>query len=100
MEFVEEGEEIMINQKDLRPRDIGRSEEQLIKLDNLMPLKAPYDDPEMEPPLTAPKSTWQEKYCASLDGYIGMDTLIRPKTKEEEEEFVQSFLRGLEKIFT
>ena len=90
----------MINQKDLHPRDMGRSEEQLIKLDNLMSLKAPYDEPGMEPPLTDPKPTWKEKYCASLDGYIGIDTLIRPQSKEEEDEFVQKFLKGLEKIFT
>jgi Fe-S oxidoreductase len=97
---VEEGVQIMINQKDLRPKDMGRRDEQLIKLDNLMPLKAPYDGPGMEPPLTDPKPAWQEKYCASLDGYIGIDTLIRPKSKEEEEEFIQKFLRGLEKIFS
>lgn len=90
----------MINQKDLRPKDLGRSDEQLIKLDNLMKLKAPYDEPGMEPPLTDPKPAWKEKYCASLDGYIGIDTLIRPKSREEEDEFVRKFLNGLEKIFS
>ena len=92
----------MINQKDLRPKDMGRSDEQLIKLelDQLIPLLAPYDKPGMESQLTNPKPAWKEKYCTSLDGYIGIPTLVRPKTKEEEIEFVNSFLRGLEKIFS
>lgn len=92
----------MINQKDLLPKDMGRPDEQLIKLelDQLMPLLAPYDKPGMEPELTDPKPAWKEKYCTSLDGYVGIDTLIRPKTKEEEDEFVRKFLNGLEKIFS
>ena len=92
----------MINQKDLRPKDIGRPDEQLIKLEfgELMPLLAPYDKPGMEPPLTDPKAAWKEKYCTSLDGYVGIDTLTRPKSKEEEDEFVRKFLSGLEKIFS
>ena len=92
----------MLNQKDLRPKDMGRSDEQLIKLelDQLMPLLPPYDQPGMEPPLTDPKPAWKEKFCASLDGYVGIDSLTRPKSKEEEDEFVRKFLSGLEKIFS
>lgn len=92
----------MLNQKDLRPKDMGRSDEQLIKLEpnQLMPLLPPYDKPGMEPALTDPKPAWREKYCTSLDGYVGIDTLTRPQTKEEENEFVRKFLSGLEKIFS
>lgn len=92
----------MINQKDLLPKDMGRKDEQLIKLelDQLIPLLAPYDKPGMESPLTDPKPAWKEKYCTSLDGYVGIDTLTRPKSKEEEDEFVRKFLSGLEKIFS
>lgn len=90
----------MINQKDLRPKDLGRADEQLIQLEELMPLPAPYDDPDMEPGFKTLKPAWKEKYCASLDGFIGIDTLTRPKSKEEEDEFVWKFLSGLEKIFT
>jgi len=97
---MERGDLSMLNQKELRPKDMGRSDEQLIKLDNLIPLLAPYDKPGMEPPLTDPKPAWKEKYCTSLDGYVGIDTLTRPKTKEEEDEFVRKFLSGLEKIFS
>ncbi|GAB6156385.1 hypothetical protein JCM17380_51370 [Desulfosporosinus burensis] len=84
----------MINQKDLRPKDMGRSDEQLIKLEpeQLMFLFPPYDKPGMEPPLTDPKPAWKEKYCTSLDGYVGIDTLTRPKSNAEEDEFVRKFL--------
>ncbi|GAW91770.1 sulfate reduction electron transfer complex DsrMKJOP subunit DsrK [Calderihabitans maritimus] len=90
----------MVKNRDLKPQDIGRPGEQLTKLGKLMELPAPYDDPDMEPPLTEPKDSWKEKHCASLDGYIGIDTLTRPQTKKEEEEFVKKFLSGLEKIFS
>ncbi|WP_206812258.1 sulfate reduction electron transfer complex DsrMKJOP subunit DsrK [Paradesulfitobacterium ferrireducens] len=90
----------MIDHKDLRPKDLGNPDQQLIKLQELMPLAAPYDKPGMEPDFKEIKDSWKEKYCASLDGFVGIDTLIRPKSKEEEEEFVGKFLNGLEKIFS
>jgi Fe-S oxidoreductase len=92
----------MINEKDLRPKDMGRPDEQLIKIEtcDLMPLLEPYDKPGMQPAITDPKPAWREKNCTSLDGFIALDTLTRPATKEEEDEFVRKFLSGLEKIFT
>ncbi|KLU67306.1 succinate dehydrogenase/fumarate reductase iron-sulfur subunit [Desulfosporosinus acididurans] len=92
----------MIDHKNLRPKDMGRSDEQLVRVNprQLMPLLPPYDQPGMEPPLTDPKPAWREKFCTSLDGYVGIDTLTRPKTKEEEDKFVQTFLNGLEKSFS
>ncbi|MEW6623191.1 MAG: (Fe-S)-binding protein [Bacillota bacterium] len=90
----------MINGKDIKPQDMGKPAEQLTKFAELMDLPAPYNKPGMEPPLTEPKDAWKEKFCASLDGYIGIDTLTRPATKEEEEEQVKKFLSGLEKIFS
>jgi Fe-S oxidoreductase len=65
-----------------------------------MELPQPYNKPGMEPAFSEPKDAWKEKYCASLDGFIGLDTLTRPKTEEEEEELVHKFLSGLEKIFS
>lgn len=92
----------MLDQKDLRPKDMGRPDEQLIKLNSadLMPLLPPYNKAGMEPDFHDPKPAWKEKFCTSLDGYVSIDTLTRPNTKEEEDEFVRSFLKGLEKIFT
>src|SRR5665648_408246 len=45
-----------------------------------------------------PRSTLSSSSAAS-DVYKrqGVDTLIRPKTKEEEDEFVRKFLSGLER---
>lgn len=90
----------MLTSKELRPQDISKPIEQLTKIEKLMDLPAPYDKPGMESPLTQPKDAWKEKYCASLDGYIGIDTLTRPQTKEEEDAFVKKFLSGLEKMLS
>lgn len=90
----------MVNQKILRPQDLGKETDQLIQYDNLMPLSVPYDQPGMEPDFPSVKPEWKEKYCTSLDGCVALDTLRRPKSKSEEIEFVQKFLNGLEKIFT
>lgn len=84
----------------ITPQDMSKPSEQLIKLDKLMPLPAPYDKPGMEPEFTAPKDSWKENYCTSLDGFVGNDSLVRPKTKEEAEEMVKNFLSGLEKLFS
>ena len=85
---------------DIRPQDIGKPSEQLSKIENLMPLPAPYDKPGMEPGFKPLKDSWKDDYCTTLDGFVGNEALQRPKTKEEEEAFVQGFLRGLEKLFS
>jgi len=90
----------MINSKDLKVQDISKPGKQLTKIEKLMDLPAPYDKPGMEPELTEPKEDWAEKYCASLDGYIGLDTFETPKTKEEQDELVKKFLSGLEKMLS
>lgn len=84
----------------IRPQDMGKPSEQLCKIENLMPLPAPYDKPGMEPEFSTPKDSWKDTYCTSLDGFVGNETLIRPKTKEEEEEMVKKFLTGLERLFS
>ncbi|MEG6616311.1 (Fe-S)-binding protein [Peptococcaceae bacterium 1198_IL3148] len=83
----------------IRPQDMGKPVEQVCQIENLMPLPAPYDKPGMEPDFKAPKDSWKENYCATLDGFVGNDTLTRPKTKEEQDEMVKKFLSGLEKLF-
>ena len=76
------------------------STEQLISLEKLMPLPAPYDKPGMEPELKPVKDSWRETYCTSLDGIIGNDRLKRPESKAEEGEFIRNFLNGLDKLFS
>jgi Fe-S oxidoreductase len=65
-----------------------------------MELPAPYGQPGMEPDFQEIKPAWREKYCTTLDGFIGVDTMVRPGTPEAEREFVQKFLNGLEKLFS
>jgi len=89
-----------VTHKDLRPSDLGKSQEQLIHLDNLMPLSFPYDQPDMERAFPEVKPEWKEKYFTSLDGCVALDTLQRPQTEAEEKELVQKFLRGMEKVFS
>lgn len=89
----------MINGKDLRPRDLGIMGDQLTSV-TVMPLPAPFNKPEMEPGFKEAKPEWSEKYNSHLDGFIGIDTFERPKTKEEEDELVQKFLLGMEKMLS
>lgn len=88
--------------QDLKPQDFGKQCDQLfdVKQLELMPLPAPYNKPGMEPDFKPVKDNWKEDYCASLDGIVGIDTLNRPKTKEEQDEMVVKFLNGLEKLFS
>ena len=88
-----------MNPKDLRPKDLGKACEQLIQIEDLMPLSFPYDQPGMEPEFPEVKPEWRERYCTSLDGCVALDTLQRPQTEAEEIELVQKFLNGLEKVF-
>lgn len=89
-----------MEEKDLRPQDIGKQCDQMVRLDKLMPLSFPYNQPGMEPDFPEVKPEWKEKYCTTLDGCVGIDTLKRPQTEAEEKEFVQKFLNGLEKMFS
>lgn len=84
----------------IKPQDMGKSSDQLCKLGKLMPLPAPYDKPGMEPDFKEIKDSWKEDYCTTLDGFVANDQLVRPKTKEEQQEMVSKFLSGLEKLFS
>ena len=86
----------------IRPQDVMQSDSQLITLEqaDLMPLPYPYDNPESEPSFSPVKEAWKDKHCTTLDGFVGIDTLIRPDNKADEEKMVQAFLRGMEKILS
>ncbi|MBQ5857553.1 MAG: (Fe-S)-binding protein, partial [Peptococcaceae bacterium] len=92
----------MIKGNEMRPRDLSIMCDQLTELTlaDLKPLPAPFDKPEMEPGIKMGKPEWAEKYNAHLDGFIAIDTFERPKTKEEEDELVQKFLSGVEKMLS
>ncbi|MFA4911870.1 MAG: (Fe-S)-binding protein, partial [Desulfobacteria bacterium] len=79
--------------------DISKNQDQVmlpINLSELDPL--PYDCGGCEKitPLTDDQKT---KWEHSLDGISALN-LPKPKTKEEEEKLVKSFLNGLEKLLT
>lgn len=84
---------------DLKPNDISKPVAQLVQVDSLKTLPGPYRKGGMEPEFTEPKEAWKSKYCTSLDGFVGIDTLVRPSSPEEEDEFVRKFISGLEKVF-
>jgi len=69
-------------------------------LNNYMKLPKPYDTIESQPALKAPKGSWTEKNITFLDGYAGVENLVRPESKEEERALVEKFLSGLEKILS
>jgi Fe-S oxidoreductase len=52
-----------------------------------------------EQPIKPAKPEWKAKYDFSLDGFSALG-LTPPASKEAEEELVNKFLRGLEKLFT
>ncbi len=85
-----------MSRQPIRFRDIARlTDEPLAPLsaDDLMPLPALTDVPE----LTPPRPRWLENYDLSLDGFSDFD-IPMPKTPEEQERLVRGFLSGLEKL--
>lgn len=84
---------------DLQPNDMNKAVDKLVDVNSLKTLPGPYSQEGMEPEFTGTKEAWKTKYCASLDGFVGLDTLVRPSSPEEEDEFVRKFISGLEKAF-
>jgi Fe-S oxidoreductase len=82
--------------KKIRPQAIGATETTLspVEPEDLPPLPGE-DAPRPFEPVRPEK---REKYDFSLDGFSAL-SLPLPKDKEQEEQIVQAFLRGLEKLF-
>jgi Fe-S oxidoreductase len=87
--------------KNFKLEDISKPEGQWAHVadEDLMPLPAPLDKPEAEPPWREISDEAREKFECGLD-----DTLIlnipKPETKEQEEELVRKFLDGVAKLFS
>src|SRR5690242_104921 len=64
-----------------------------------MPLPAPFDSPERDHEWAKLSAQAKEKYECGLDDTCALN-LPHPKTKEEEDALVKSFIAGLEKLFT
>jgi Fe-S oxidoreductase len=84
----------------MKPEAISKRGGQLVTLkpEEFAPLPPPYDTYEEEPitPLTEDQ---QGKWEHSLDGVSAL-TLPKPQSPEEEQKYVEAFLRGLEKLMT
>jgi len=87
--------------KRVRVQDISSPSEQLttVETDDLMPLPAPYDTPRCMPEPKRLSDESKEKHEASLDDTLLL-SILKPETKEEEDELVAKFLEGLEKLFS
>ena len=80
-------------------RDISRDAEPLAELlsERLMPLPRPFEAP--LPPLKGVGAERRQTLECSLDGYTAI-ALTKPKTKDEEQQFVARFLEGLRKLLS
>jgi Fe-S oxidoreductase len=67
--------------------------------EGLMELPFPDGQKEKEPPIKPLSDAQKQSYESSLDGVLAL-SIPRPKTKEEEEKLVASFLKGLKKLFS
>ena len=65
----------------------------------LLPLPAPYDDTETLTPRKALDQKVLDRIDTSLDGFSALG-LSRPQTPEAEQQFVERFLSGLEKLLS
>ena len=82
-------------------QDISRDPEQLATHDlkDLMPLPPPYDNIDEQPGWKAIKEQQIQELETSLDDTIALG-IPKPRSPEEEEKLVASFLEGLRKLFT
>ncbi len=83
------------------PGDIASKSGQLSQtpVQSLMPLPAPYDDIADLPPRKILNQNVAGKIDTSLDGFSALG-LVRPQTPQEEHEFVERFLSGLQKLLS
>jgi Fe-S oxidoreductase len=88
--------------KKIKPKHISDpKDEPLLRMSatELDPLPPPLDVRDDKPAWAPLKEKQQKAYESSLDGVSALN-LPKPKTKEEEEKLVESFLSGLRKLFS
>jgi Fe-S oxidoreductase len=86
--------------KHFRLEDINKPTAQWAHVEgsDLMPLPAPLDRPDAEPPWRPLGDEKRAKYEASLDDTLVLD-IPKPKSPEEEERLTRQFLEGVAKLF-
>ena len=87
--------------KNTRLKDIGNQGRQLTEIDKseLMALPYPYNQPDRESPLKQLTTEQKQLYDDTLDGVSAIG-LRKPESKEEEEELINQFLTGLNKLLS
>jgi len=91
-----------MKRKRTRLSDISKNpDEQLLDItaEDLVPLPYPYDKPDDKPPVKPLTEEQKNRYESSLDG-VSVVGILKPKSKEEEDKLVQSFLKGLKKLLS
>jgi Fe-S oxidoreductase len=91
-----------MKRKRTRLSDISKNpDEQLLEIigKDLVPLPYPCDKLDKEPLINPLTEEQKARYESSLDG-VSAIVLPKPKSKEEEDKLVQSFLSGLKKLLS
>jgi Fe-S oxidoreductase len=93
---------MMAKSKKIRLQDISlHTEEPLVtvRATDLMPLPPPLDKIDTKPPYPMLSETKRKEVECFLDG-VSAVSLPRPKNKQEEDQLVERFLKGLRKLLS
>jgi len=89
-----------MKKKRVKVGDISKKRgEQLIDISAEDLMKLPHHEVDDKPPIKPLTDEQKAAYESSLDGVLAV-AIPKPKTKEEEEKLVQSFLNGLKKLLS
>src|SRR5512136_16317 len=86
----------------VRLQDVSRRSEEplvMVRAEGLMPLPPPLDSVETKPPYAPLSEEQQKKFEHGLDGVSAL-SLPKPKSRQEEDQLVGRFLKGLEKLLS
>lgn len=91
----------MTIRKDIKVKDLSKGREPLVELDpqDFFPLPPPYDKLEDLPGFKRLKESEKNENVVNLDGVL-IGGLPVPKSKEEEEKYVEAFIKGIKKLFS
>jgi len=90
-----------VTKKRIKIEDISVPSEKLSELrkEDFKPLPRPFEDPGSTPDFKPLSESAREQYESSLDDTIAV-SIPKPRSKEEENELIEKFLSGLQKLFT
>ena len=85
----------------IKPKEISTIDGTMCELDpqDFVPLPPPYDKIEEQPGFKKLDAKFREDNEVNLDGVVIGGLPPKPKTKEEEEKYVKSFIEAVRKLF-